>query len=303
MAGVGETEGNTLAVYSLFVQWVVLLSAAVLCTLRRFINSFGLAVVSIFCLLVVLVVTGLSSLFAWHLLPMVGSSGSELWWMTRNLLIAAVLTGIAMRYFYLQHQLLVQKQLELRSRLDSLRSKIRPHFLFNTLNSIASLIASRPDAAERAVEDLSELLRVSLNENTRPTSVADEKRLCDLYLAIEKMRLGNKLQVVWEMDSTLAEKPMPSLLLQPLVENAVYHGVAQMEEGGTIFVHLDTVGNTLVVRVENPAPERPARTDGHKIAMENIRQRLQVLYGNQGTLQIVNADGLYRVELSYPLWD
>ncbi|MEM6580457.1 MAG: histidine kinase [Pseudomonadota bacterium] len=298
-----EFDWNTLAVYSLFVQWVVLLSAAVLCALRRFINNFGLPMVSLFCLLVVLVVTALSSLFAWHLLPMFNPGSSELWWVTRNLLMSAVLAGIAMRYFYLQHQLLVQKQLELRSRLDSLRSKIRPHFLFNTLNSIASLIASRPDDAERAVEDLSELLRVSLNENARPTTVADEKRLCDLYLAIEKMRLGEKLQVVWDMDAALAEKPMPSLLLQPLVENAVYHGVAQMEEGGKIIVHMQSLGNTLAVSVENPAPDRPARTDGHKIAMENIRQRLQVLYGSQGTLQTVNADGLYRVELSYPLWD
>ena len=199
--------------------------------------------------------------------------------------------------------MLVQKQLELRSRLDSLRAKIRPHFLFNTLNSIASLIASRPEEAERAVEDLSELLRFSLQENQRATLVADEQRLCELYLAIEQMRLGDRLEVVWEVDPRVRDKPMPSLILQPLVENAVYHGVAQMEGGGRILVSIQQSGNVLQVVVENPAPVKSARTEGHKIALENIRQRLQVLYGGQGRLQTEHADGFFRVELSYPLWE
>ena len=112
----------------------------------------------------------------------------------------------------------MQKQQELQSRLDSLRAKIRPHFLFNTLNIIASLIISRPEDAERAVEDLAELMRVSLQEHNRPTTVADELRLCELYLAIEKLRLGDRLQVVWDVAQELLVLPMPSLILQPLVE-------------------------------------------------------------------------------------
>jgi two-component system sensor histidine kinase AlgZ len=150
---------------------------------------------------------------------------------------------------------------------------------------------------------LSELLRVSLQESQRPTLVADEQRLCELYLAIEQMRLGDRLQVMWEVDPKVREKPMPSLILQPLVENAVYHGVAQMEGGGRIRVSIQQAGNVLLVLVENPAPEKSARTSGHKIALENIRQRLQVLYGGQGRLQTVHNDGLFRVELSYPLWE
>lgn len=294
---------DTLAICSLFVQWVVLLSAAVLCGLRRALSGLSLPLVSLCCLLVVLAITTLSSAFGWRLLPIFHSDTSELWWILRNLLVAAVLTGIAMRYFYLQHQLLVQKQLELRSRLDSLRSKIRPHFLFNTLNSIASLIASRPEEAERAVEDLSELLRISLQENHRPTLVADEQRLCELYLAIEQMRLGDRLQVEWAVDPRVCDKPMPSLILQPLVENAVYHGVSQMEGGGKIHVSIQQSGSVLRVVVENPAPDKPTRSAGHKIALENIRQRLQVLYGGQGRLRIAQVDGLFRVELSYPLWE
>ena len=117
------------------------------------------------------------------------------------------------------------------------------------------------------------------------------------------MRLGDRLQVEWEVDPKVREKPMPSLILQPLVENAVYHGVAQMEGGGKIHVSVKQAGNVLRVVVENPAPEKPARSGGHKIALENIRQRLQVLYGGQGRLLIVHANGLFRVELSYPLWE
>jgi two-component system sensor histidine kinase AlgZ len=292
---------ETLALCSLFVQWVVLLSASVLCGLRRIISGFSLMLVSLCCLLVVLAVTAISSLAAWQLLPILNDGTGLAWWLLRNLLVAAVLGGIVLRYFYLQQQLVVQKQLELQSRLDSLRAKIRPHFLFNTLNSIASLILSRPQEAERAVEDLAELLRVSLQEQQRPTQVADELRLCELYLAIEQLRLGERLQVRWEIDPALRDKPMPSLILQPLVENAVYHGVAQLTGGGTIGVSVQPGAGGVRVVVENPVPQKSARTGGHHMALENIRQRLLVLYGTQGQLRIVHADGLFRVELSYPL--
>lgn len=294
---------DTLAICSLFVQWVVLLSASVLCGLRQAVSGLSLPLVSLCCLLVVLSVTTLSSVVGWRLLPNFNTDSGEVWWLLRNLLVAAVLTGIVLRYFYLQQQLLVQKQLELRSRLDSLRAKIRPHFLFNTLNSIASLIVSRPQDAERAVEDLAELLRFSLQENQRPTVVADELRLCKLYLAIEQLRLGERLQVAWKVDPKVREKAMPSLILQPLVENAVYHGVAQLPAGGTIYVSVQLVGSSVLVVVENPAPAQSTRTGGHQIALENIRQRMQVLYGSQGQLQIEQPDGLFRIELSYPLWE
>ncbi len=292
---------ETLALCSLFVQWVVLLSASALCGLRRMISGFSLPLVSLCCLLVVLAVTALSSFAAWHLLPFFNDGTGLGWWLLRNLLVAAVLGGIALRYFYLQQQLLVQKQLELQARLDSLRARIRPHFLFNTLNSIASLIVSRPHEAERAVEDLAELLRVSLQEQQRPTLVADELRLCELYLAIEQLRLGERLQVLWEVDPALLDTPMPSLILQPLVENAVYHGVAQLSAGGTVRVSVQRQPDAVLVVVENPAPRTPARSGGHHMALENIRQRLQVLFGPLGQLRIDPAGDRFRVELQYPL--
>lgn len=302
-SGLPNFNWENLALCSLFVQWVVLLSASVLCALRQLISGFTLPVVSFCSMLVVLAVTAVSSAVAWHFLPIFDSGTGQQWWLLRNLLVAAVLGGIALRYFYLQQQLLVQKQLELQARLDSLRAKIHPHFLFNTLNSIASLIVSRPGDAERAVEDLAELLRVSLREQQRPSLVADELRVCELYLAIEQLRLGDGLQVEWDVDPGLRDKPMPSLILQPLVENAVYHGVAQATGGGRIRVHVVTRAGRVLVVVENPAPEKPTATGGHHMALENIRQRLQVLYGAQGELKTFQSDGHFRVELSYPLWE
>lgn len=294
-------DWNTLATGSLFVQWVVLLSAAVLCGLRRPLSGLSLPLVTLSCLVVVLAVTALGSFAAWRLLPFADSGAGEVWWLLRNLLVASVLTGIVLRYFYLQQQLLLQKQLELQSRLDSLSAKIRPHFLFNTLNSIASLIVSRPEDAERAVEDLAELLRASLQEQHRPTVVADELRLCELYLAIEKLRLGDRLQVDWQVDPAVGDKPMPSLLMQPLFENAVYHGVAQLPAGGTICASVRQEAGTIRMVMENPLPAQSTHRGGHHMALDNIRQRLLALYEGEAQLKVVRSAQRYRVELSYPL--
>jgi two-component system sensor histidine kinase AlgZ len=288
------------ATSSLFVQWVVLLSAAVLCQLRQPFSRLNLPLVTLGCLLVVLAVTALSS-FAWRLLPLPGGASLDAWWLLRNLLVAAVLSGIMLRYFYLQQQLLLREQLELQARLDSLRARIRPHFLFNTLNSIASLIMSRPQVAERAVEDLSELFRVSLQDYQRQTTVADELRLCKLYLDIEQLRLGDRLQVEWQVASRSRDLPMPSLILQPLVENAVYHGISQLANGGTICVTVGGSANAVEVVVENPVPGHAAPGAGHHMALDNVRQRLQAQYGGGAQLLISRTDGHYRVDLSYPI--
>ena len=291
---------DLLATCSLFAQWVVLLSAALLCQLRRPFSRLSLPLVTGCSLLLVLAVTAGSSYLALQFYPQFTRGDYGNWWLLRNLLVALVLAGVVLRYFYLQQQLRQQEKLELQSRLDSLRSRIRPHFLFNTLNSIASLIMSRPEAAEQAVEDLAELFRVSLHENQRPTSVADELHLCDLYLGIEQLRLGERLQVQWQVDAAAREQPMPSLMMQPLVENAIYHGISQLPQGGTISVGVCLVGTEVQVSVENPLPPRTSHTRGHHMALANIEQRLHALYGASGRLRVTPRGDSYRVELSYP---
>jgi len=260
------------------------------------------------CFVIIFLVSAASSYLALRLYPQLfynayaNSSGSAgTWWIVRNVALAAILGGISLRYFYLHHQLQLREKSELQARLDSLRSRIRPHFLFNTMNSIASLIASRPDAAERAVEDLSELFRASLRENTRVVTVADELHLCELYLGIEKLRLGERLQVEWNIDPAMRAHPMPSLMLQPLVENAVYHGISQLPQGGTVVVTVAQTETNLCVTVENPVPILPWKSQGHHMALNNIELRLHGLYGGEGKMKSVQSEASFLIEFSYPL--
>ncbi|MBE9539368.1 MAG: sensor histidine kinase [Proteobacteria bacterium] len=300
-------DWDLLAIGSLFVQWIVLLSAAMLCLSRKVLSRVSLYLAASACLFIIVLVTAVSSYFAQMLYPQFspafpgGVSGAGGWSIVRNVALATILGGIALRYFYLQQQLQLREKSELQARLDSLRSRIRPHFLFNTMNSIASLIATQPDAAERAVEDLSELFRSSLQESSRAGTVADELRLCELYLGIEQLRLGERLSVAWQLDTSLREEAMPNLILQPLVENAVYHGIAQLAEGGTISISVQRVGGFLVAEIENPIPEHSVHSQGHHMALGNIEQRLEALFAGQASLKAERDGGFYRVKLRYPL--
>jgi len=290
---------DLLATCSLFTQWVVLLSAALMCQLRGPFSRLSLPLAAGASLALVASVTALSSYVALQIYPQLTRGGDGYWWLLRNLLVAVVLSGITLRYFYLQRQLRLQEKLELQTRLDGLRSRIRPHFLFNTLNSIASLIMSRPEAAEQAVEDLAELFRASLQESRRPTTVADELRLCELYLGIEQLRLGDRLEVEWQVDPAVRNEPMPSLILQPLVENAVYHGIARLPRGGTIRVVVGQEGGEVRVTVENPVPPQGRQSEGNRMALSNIGQRLQATYGTHARLEVTPGSGHYRVEMGY----
>lgn len=290
---------DLMALGSFFVQWIVLSSAAILCLLRKVFEHMSLAVAAICSLALVMLVAGVTSFAALQIYPS-SVGGSGWWWTLRNVLVAAVLAGIALRYSYLQQQLQMREKSEMQARLDSLRSRIRPHFLFNTMNSIASLITTRPEDAEQAVEDLSELFRVSLQEHNEAATVADELRLCKLYLAIEQLRLGDRLSVKWHIEPGLDLAPMPALLLQPLVENAVYHGIAQLPGGGEITVELGSLAGDVQVTVENPTPVHPRPSQGNHMALVNIEQRLFGLYGTDAGVQIDNARDYYRVQLHYP---
>ena len=286
---------------SLLVQWLVLSSAALLCVLRAWFARRSLAVAAAGSIVLVLLVTALSSQLVVSFYPQWLGAVEQRWWLLRNLLVAALVAGIALRYFYLQQQLTLRERSELQARLDAMQASIRPHFLFNTLNSIASLIASHPERAEEAVEDLAELFRASLRQSGRGATVAAELRLCELYLGIEQLRLGERLQLEWCIEEVLSALPMPGLVLQPLVENAVYHGVSLLPAGGTVSVRLARQGRDLLAVVENPVPEHPGVSRGEQMALSNIEQRLQALFGDRASLRRVPVSGRFRVELRYPL--
>ncbi len=295
-------DWNLLAVCSLFGQWVVLLSAALLCLLRQPLSRLAMPLAAACCLLAVLAATAVSSVAARSFLPQLfGDSGATGWWLLRNLLVAMVLAGIVLRYFYLQQQLQVQQKMELQARLDALRARIRPHFLFNTLNSVASLIMSRPEDAERVVEDLSELLRVNLQEGRRDVTVADELRICELYLGIEQLRLGERLRVDWQVDPAVLERAHA----QPDTaatggKRGLPRGVAAAGGAARSWFVSGCAGQDLGGGGKSGYPSSPARSDGHQIALDNIGQRLQALYGSAGNMEVTRPHGGYRIELSYP---
>jgi len=287
------------ALSSLFVLWVVLPSNLLLCWCRRPFSRLSLPLATLSSLAVVTFVTLVTSVLVLVFFAQLANIQDDHWWVVRNLLVAMVVAAIVLRYFYLQQQLRLQEQLELEARLDSLNTRIRPHFLFNTLNSIASLIMSRPETAEKAVEDLAELFRSSLKESREPTTVKDEIRLTRLYLGIEELRLGQRLQVHWNVDDKTLDASMPTLVLQPLVENAVYHGISRLPKGGNIDIRIARNGDELAVSVDNPMPGDGANSSGNKIALANVAQRLQAIYGPGATLEVFPGVEHFRVELAY----
>ncbi|PAV25417.1 two-component system sensor histidine kinase AlgZ [Tamilnaduibacter salinus] len=284
---------------SLFVQWTVLTSAALICALRPWLQRFSTPGVSIIVTGVVLAdVLAFSLLSDWLLSPGAPARPEAI---GRNVLAALIITLMTLRYFYLQHQWRLQKQAEMRSRVTALQARIHPHFLFNSMNTIASLITTRPERAEDAVLDLSELFRASLRTQDRLIPLADELALCDRYLAIESLRLGDRLTVHWELDDTLARQAIPPLTLQPLVENAIYHGVQPRPNGGTITIESLRRGHYVYLMVRNPAPDdRQARHRGNRIALENTRARLVAIMGEESVLKHSQGDGEYTVTLRLP---
>jgi two-component system sensor histidine kinase AlgZ len=192
------------------------------------------------------------------------------------------------------------------ARLTELQSRIRPHFLFNTLNSAIALVREEPAKAESLLEDLSDLFRHALIEQGESVTLAEEITLARRYLAIEEVRFGKRLQVQWNLDPRTDKARLPPLLLQPLVENAVKHGVEPSARGGRLRVLTELRRSRVVVRITNTLPPKVGRAEddgaprGHGIALANVRARLALLHDVQGEFTAGVQDGLYQVRITLP---
>jgi two-component system sensor histidine kinase AlgZ len=170
------------------------------------------------------------------------------------------------------------------------------------MNTIASLTRSNPQQAEEAVEDLSDLLRASLSTTRDRTSLKEELEVTAIYQRIEKLRLGDRLQLRWDIDDLPMRARIPSLTIQPLVENAIYHGIELLPEGGTITITGKRDGRYLQIAVSNPvAPGKSRSKIGNNMAMSNIRQRFELAYGNRASVDVDNRDDRFVVTLRFPL--
>ncbi|MCB1691739.1 MAG: histidine kinase [Pseudomonadales bacterium] len=297
-----EFSWTQLGLTSLFVQWVVLLSAAILCNMRPILSRMSTFYATVTGYGLILSVTLVFSVLAEWLFLEDDWGARHLGAITRNLLVAAVMTGIAFRYFFLQHRLRRQEQAELNSRIQALQSRIRPHFLFNSMNIIASLIPVDPETAESVVEDLSVLFRASLNDSSsEPVTLAEELDLCEKYVHIEALRLDDRLDVDWDVQVDTQKIRIPMLTLQPLIENAIYHGIQPNPKGGTVVIRIFETGVNVVVEIENPLPEAASSHErGNRMALDNIRRRLEAIYGADASLTTASDHHTFRTRVSYP---
>lgn len=185
------------------------------------------------------------------------------------------------------------------ARLSELQSRIRPHFLFNTLNSAIALVRAEPAKAEALLEDLSDLFRHALVDQGESVTLGDEIALARRYLDIEQVRFGERLQLEWALDPLADGARLPPLLLQPLLENAVRHGVEPSPTGAQIRISTQRRGSTVVIKVTNTVPSGPG-PHGYGVALDNVRDRLRLLHDVQCSFQTVHKDGIYQVRMEVP---
>jgi two-component system sensor histidine kinase AlgZ len=305
--GVLENPWANLGLISVFIQWIALTSAALLCVCRSLLARLGNSVAALVSYLLVLLVTAVISEIAFGLMvastlfPQIDDSQHAVF-LLRNLIISTVVAAVVLRYLYVQFQWRQQLKAEARARIQALQARIRPHFLFNSMNTIAALTRTAPERAESAIEDLSDLFRASLNSSHEQSTLADELTLAQRYLNIETLRLGKRLSVQWNVDRIPPAVSMPPLTLQPLLENAIYHGIERLPEGGTIHVDGDCLQDRVTIAVSNPLPatESGEPREGNRIAQENIRQRLQIAFGGRAELLTSYDEGMYKVIMRFP---
>ncbi len=296
LPGPQHIDWNRLAMTSMFVQWISLVSGAVLCRLRPMLKTRSLPIIVTACLLIVMAITEIfTALAQWFLYRDAFITVFPDWQqMVRHALVALIITAMLLRYFYIQQEAKTEQRASHTARFDALQARIRPHFLFNSMNIIASLIHINPDKAEETVEDLADLFRSSLQEHGNRILITKEIDLCQRYLRIEGHRLGDRLNCEWSTRGLPEDLTIPPLTLQPIIENAVYHGIQPLEKGGTVSVDITRNNDNIHIRVRNPVRNPSAdqgmfvpgeHAQGNQVALKNIRSRLNMLFGNQASVQ------------------
>lgn len=292
----------------LFVVWMALVIGVVLCKSRPLLQRLPgrLPYVGVWLLMLLIVI--LASLVAYWMnatlqMELVDSSLHA--FVRDNALIATLLGGAMLRYFYVLAQWQARIAAVAHAQVEALQARIRPHFLFNSMNTVAALVRVDPDAAERTIEDLCELFRAALGQQEpRDGTLGEELALVERYLAIEQLRLGERLRVRRELDALPADFPLPRLLLQPLVENAVRHGIQPLRDGGEVVLRGHREADALVIAIDNPLPPAPSQApptrDGNGHGLDNVRQRVAFRYGPRAEVQAGPRDGRFEVRLRLP---
>lgn len=296
-----------LALKSLFIQWITLCTTALLCLLGQYLRGRHPILLALLAFSVIQGVTALFSGLVVYAAPRLGMPSllavqQPEWFIVRNLGISLIVALLLLRYLSLQQRWRDQLAAETRSQLQALQARIRPHFLFNSLNTIAHLIRTRPAQAEDAVLDLADLFRASLSE-TGHNTLEQELELIRRYLNLESLRLGERLQVNWQLaDDLPLDTRLPALILQPLVENAVLHGIQSLPDTGVLTIKINRHGKQLRVEIRNPTHGLASpHHRGSGTAQLNVRRRLELAYGEQARWHVSRSAQEYITTLRLPI--
>ncbi|MFH7349663.1 histidine kinase [Acinetobacter variabilis] len=294
--------------YMLYINWILLCFAALVELFHQHFQRMGikLALICGFLLLQAIVLVTTTSL------NVLTYFGSNLNFQGLSLAIALEQVGLHLsfgillgmfcfRYLYLREQWAQQQHSELNARIQAMQARIHPHFLFNSLNSVISLISIDPDKAEQMLLNLSRLFRASFQE-LKLVKLQEEIELCQRYLEIEQIRLGERLQVEWKLENKdlYSQVQIPLLTLQPLVENSIFHGVEKILTKSTISILIEILQNQINIIITNPyTQDNKTLKKGHGIAIENVRQRLEAYYGPTMTFQTFAGGGVFTTVVQY----
>jgi two-component system sensor histidine kinase AlgZ len=297
---------SDLGLRSLFIVWIALSSGFLLCGIRPWLFRLdalwsGIATFSVI-QAATLLMTWLARAGPLNPGPAVSFENFDGVEYLKILGVSGLVTAAWLRYLYIQSRWRQQIRAEGEARLDALQARMRPHFLFNSLNTIASLTRNDPKMAEELLLDLAELFRAVLRKEAKWVTLKDEVGLTCQYLNIERQRLGERLRVTWLLKNTPEDALIPPLSIQPLVENAIYHGVEPSQSGGAIEIGGQLTKHQLVLTVKNTLPQADARRSrrGTRVALANLRARLEACFPGEARLLTSVVDNCYQVRMVFP---
>ncbi|OTG67221.1 sensor histidine kinase [Acinetobacter silvestris] len=304
----GNLQAGHVIQYILYINWILLAFVALIDVFQKKIQKFNAIESSIFGFFLLQGIV----FFTTIVLNLVGYWGAHhslqnfLWAnLTDNLVLhlsyGVLLGAFCLRYIYMREQWLLQQNSELNARIQAMQARIHPHFLFNSLNSVVSLISIDPDKAEQMLIDLSRLFRASFQE-LKLVSLNEEIELCRHYIAIEQIRLGDRLQVEWNIQQPLQllQVKIPLLTLQPLIENSIFHGVEKKIIDAKIGILVEILQNQVTIVITNPfIQDKIKAREGHGIAIENVKQRLKAHFGNGVQFRNYASKELFTTVIQY----
>ena len=297
---------HDLLLISLFVQWIALMSACALCLARPYLNRLPDKRALLFTYAMLLCITWLVGELSLWLLATYGYIPTawpewRLQFHAQNMIVSAIINAMVLRYFVAQDQLRRTTLATERARAQILRHRIRPHFLFNSMNIIASLTQRAPAKAEAAIEDMAELFRLMLDDSKDLMPVRNEIKIARKYLKLEKLRLETRLNANWSVHEVTRQAKTPVLMLQLLLENAIHHGIEQLSEGGDIDIRITVENDNLLVSVRNPVPRTQCdKAQIRDLALDNVRLRLKDLYGDKAHMDIQQSPQYFSVDIRHP---